>query len=157
MPGHSVSKLDEICPVRRHIGRVAATRAPERAERVTPEDSQLVAQARTGDMSAFLAIYERYKRDVLKQFGVMQIVKTGECKCCGYCCPLTCPHFINENGLCADHETKNEYCSICDQTHEDCIDAPNYPMRKWNPECGYRFYVKGTDLEAISVEVTKKQ
>ncbi len=32
---------------------------------MTDEDSQLVVQARTGDMSAFLAIYERYKRDVL--------------------------------------------------------------------------------------------
>ena len=74
------------------------------------------------------------------------IVRTGGCKACGYCCTgAGCEHFIN--GLCAIHDHKPDECQL----------APEYPMRKANPDCGYRFLIKGTDLEAIEILCSKVQ
>ena len=76
----------------------------------------------------------------------MEIVRVGKCLRCGYCCTgANCEHFIN--GLCAIHDHKPEECRL----------APVYPVRKGNPDCGYRFYVKGTDLEAIEILCSKRQ
>lgn len=79
------------------------------------------------------------------------IIRKGECKMCGYCCRgNNCPH--KDGDLCAIHETQADYCELCGQDHKECIDAPTFPMRKWNPDCGFRFYVQGEGLEVVAME-----
>lgn len=74
------------------------------------------------------------------------VIRVGECKACGWCCPKDCEHF--DGKLCKIHEHKPEECRA----------APEFPMRKGNPECGYRFYIKERpDLEVFEMLCTKVQ
>ena len=85
----------------------------------------------------------------------LEIIRTGSCKQCGFCCPDDCPHL--KNNLCEIHGRQGEFCSECNDTHQICVDAPPFPMRKGNPDCGFRFLVKGTDLEAIEILCCKAE
>lgn len=84
------------------------------------------------------------------------IVRKGKCKKCGYCCPKDCPHF--EDNECLIYDYRAEYCDICGDTHQACIDAPPFPMYEGNPDCGYRFYIKEMpNLEIFKISCGNKR
>lgn len=82
---------------------------------------------------------------------ILLIKRRGECKACGYCCPPTCPHF--KDNLCTIHDFRQAYCEECGQTHQECIDAPVFPMKRAHKECGYYFItsVGSKDLEVYEM------
>jgi len=91
---------------------------------------------------------------------VLKIVREGECKQCGFCCGFvggkitddTCSH-LTSDGKCSIHGRLEEFCAEHGKTHEECISYPMLPLRKLNPNCGYRFYVEGSNAEVINIEL----
>lgn len=86
----------------------------------------------------------------------IKIIRVGSCNNCGYCCRgSNCPHFSDPD--CLIHNERADPCELCEETHTDCIASPMYPMRRANPDCGYRFYISGEPLEAIEITTTVKE
>jgi hypothetical protein len=80
------------------------------------------------------------------------IFRDGECLACGWCCEYKkCSH-QNDVGLCGIYDKLEEYCKEHDENHRQCVAPPKYPLRKWNPACGYVFKIAGTNLEVIHME-----
>jgi len=83
------------------------------------------------------------------------VKREGKCIKCGYCCPPNCLHL--KNGFCEIYAIRDKFCEECGETHQNCIDAPMFPMRKVNVKCGYRFYVVGEKQEAVLIETVMKK
>jgi hypothetical protein len=90
----------------------------------------------------------------------LRIIRVGECKQCGWCCGFVdgkitegaCSH-LTSDGKCSIHDRLEEFCPEHGRTHEDCIRNPEFPLRKQNPKCGYRFYIEGSNAEVINIEL----
>jgi hypothetical protein len=90
----------------------------------------------------------------------LRIIRVGECKQCGWCCGFVdgkitegaCSH-LTSDGKCSIHDRLKEFCPEHGRTHEDCIRNPEFPLRKQNPKCGYRFHIEGSNAEVINIEL----
>lgn len=99
------------------------------------------------------------KKSKTEEFEIV-IVRKGNCNKCGYCCGFidgkitegSCRHLLS-NGSCSIYDKRSEYCKECGHTHENCIQGPMLPLRKVNPKCGYRFYMKESGAEVINIEL----
>jgi len=79
---------------------------------------------------------------------------------CGWCCGFVdgkvtegaCSH-LTADGKCSIWNKRDEFCPEHGTTHENCIRYPQFPVRKLNPKCGYRFYDEESGCEVINVEL----
>ncbi|MEM2445919.1 MAG: hypothetical protein QW734_04615 [Candidatus Bathyarchaeia archaeon] len=88
------------------------------------------------------------------------IVRTGECKRCGFCCGFvngkitegSCIH-LKHDGSCGIYDKRNQYCGECGHDHKSCIEGPKFPLNKLNPNCGFKFIHKESGALVVSVEL----
>ena len=86
------------------------------------------------------------------------VERTGECLKCGVCCfENRCPHFNAAERSCDIYDTRDKFCETCKRDHAVCIAWPVYPVIFAKPFCGYRFKVRGTELEVIRMETVKRE
>lgn len=72
-------------------------------------------------------------------------IRSGGCHQCGACgCEkLNCPHFMIQQGKahCKVYTKRAEFCDVCGQTHQMCIDFPGHPWTRVvrDGTCGFTF------------------
>lgn len=75
----------------------------------------------------------------------LTFIRMGECAQCGACgCGRDgCPHFGWKQGkaYCKIYSKRDEYCQVCDMTHQGCIDFPDNPWIRHirDGECAFTF------------------
>jgi len=86
------------------------------------------------------------------------VERQGECIKCGACCfEANCPHFDIPTRTCLIYETREQYCEQCKKDHSICVRWPVYPVKFSKPQCGYKFIIRGTQLEAIRMELVNEK